>query len=383
MARLKIYKDNDVDSTVVSNLFIDEYMRDANDAQLKIYLYLLRMMNARQATSVSDIADKFNHTEKDVVRALKYWARQKLLDLDFDEDKNLVGIHIHDLCADTPADSRSSLSASFIPMPTALPASQATAGEYVSAPEVFAAPEIFAAPDTFNESAPEKKKPFPSHENYTADQLRAFKEQEETSELLFIAESYLKRPLTVTEMKKILYFMDGLHFSKDLVDYLIQYCIDRGAKSFNYIEKVAANWAAKGISTPEQAQLETAFYEKNVYIVMKNLGKSGVPTPTEVNYITRWVKEYKFSDEVILEACRRTVLATDRHRFQYADKLLGVWKEQDVHQTSDIRKLDEIHQQRRLPLSPEPVPRKSVNRFNQFEQNSYDFDALEQKLLSN
>lgn len=42
MARLTIYPDNHVDSTVVSNLFIDEYMKDANDAQLKVYLYLLR-----------------------------------------------------------------------------------------------------------------------------------------------------------------------------------------------------------------------------------------------------------------------------------------------------------------------------------------------------
>ena len=82
MSHLTIYQSNYVDATVVSNLFIDEYMKDANDAQIKVYLYLLRMMNAREATSVSDIADKFNHTEKDILRALKYWEKQRLLDLD-------------------------------------------------------------------------------------------------------------------------------------------------------------------------------------------------------------------------------------------------------------------------------------------------------------
>lgn len=46
MARIALYKDNYADSTVVSNLFIDEYMKDANDAQLKVYFYLLRMLNA-------------------------------------------------------------------------------------------------------------------------------------------------------------------------------------------------------------------------------------------------------------------------------------------------------------------------------------------------
>ncbi len=104
MARIALYKDNYADSTVVSNLFIDEYMKDANDAQLKVYFYLLRMLNAEQAISVSGIADKFNHTEKDVIRALKYWEKQQILDLDFDDNKTLVGIHLRDLSTQaTPA----------------------------------------------------------------------------------------------------------------------------------------------------------------------------------------------------------------------------------------------------------------------------------------
>ena len=41
MARIALYKDNYADSTVVSNLFIDEYMKDANDAQLKVYFLSL------------------------------------------------------------------------------------------------------------------------------------------------------------------------------------------------------------------------------------------------------------------------------------------------------------------------------------------------------
>ena len=41
MSPLKIYKENYSDATVISNRFIDEYMKEANDAQLKIYLYLI------------------------------------------------------------------------------------------------------------------------------------------------------------------------------------------------------------------------------------------------------------------------------------------------------------------------------------------------------
>ena len=66
-----IYNDRDNDATSVSNLFIDEYMKDANDAQLKVYLFLLRMMSSGRSTSISRLADQFNHTEKEVLRSLQ------------------------------------------------------------------------------------------------------------------------------------------------------------------------------------------------------------------------------------------------------------------------------------------------------------------------
>ena len=94
MSCLRIYQDNYIDATIVSNRFIDEYMADANDAQLKIYLFILRMMNAGRAFSISEIADTFNHTEKDVMRALKYWEKCRVFSLEYDSDRNLSGIHL-------------------------------------------------------------------------------------------------------------------------------------------------------------------------------------------------------------------------------------------------------------------------------------------------
>ncbi|MCH5341122.1 MAG: DnaD domain protein [Acetatifactor sp.] len=365
MARLTIYKDESVDSTVVSNHFIDEYMKDANDAQLKIYLYLLRMMNAHQATSVSDIADKFNHTEKDVIRALKYWEKHCLLDLDFDENKVLVGIHIRDL--DTPAGgNRSAAVSTFVPLPAS-----------ASQTPVNAVSTITTLPAQETESISAFEKPV-----YSADQLREFKNRQDTAQLLFIAESYIGKPLTPSEMKTILYFTDILHFSDDLIDYLLQYCVERGKKDFKYIERVAVNWAEEGITTPKQAQRAATRYDKNVYAIMNELGKSGAPTTKELEYINRWVKEYGFSPDIIFEACQRTVLATDRHRFEYAEGILSSWRNQNVHHKSDIHKIDDLYQQRRKNTPAERI-RQTGNRFNQFTQNSYDFDALEQELLSN
>lgn len=375
MACLTIYQDNHGDSTVVSNLFIDEYMKDANDAQLKVYLYLLRMMSAKLPTSVSDIADKFNHTEKDILRALMYWEQKQLLDLDFDSEKNLVGIHVRDLKSAREKGSvlAPQAMASFVPVPTmTLPKeiSEALAPDAASEP-------FSGKADAPQEALSQFEKP-----NYSADQLRNFKSRQETTQLLFIVESYLGKPLTPSEIKTILYFTDVLHFSDDLIDYLIQYCVDRGKKDFKYIEKVAIGWAEESITTPKQAQKRASRYDKNVYAIMNGLGKSNSPTAKEMEFITRWLKDYGFSTDIIIEACERTVLATDKHRFEYAESILSNWKRQNVRHKSDIQGIDDKFQQRRRSAAP-TAPKQTGNRFNQFKQNNYDFDTLEQELISN
>lgn len=349
MSRLTIYQDNYINSTVISNRFIDEYMEAANDAQLKIYLYLIRMMSARLSTSISDIADKFNYTEKDVMRALKYWEKQRLLALEYDENKNVTGIHLMDFAP-----------LSIAPATAPVPSVSVTSAQ----------PLASVVPISSKENNYIKP-------NYTLDELKAFKSDEATSRLLFITEQYLKKTLSPNEVRTILFISDRLGFSEDLIDYLIQYCVDRDKKDLRYIEKVAISWAQQGITTPKQAARLADKYDKSVYEIMKALGKNSVPTQTEVSYITRWTKEYGFTSDVIFVACERTVLATDKHRFEYADSILTSWYKAGVHHANDIQPLDEHYQKTK---TSKPAVN---NKFNQFKQNTYDFEALEKELLSN
>lgn len=365
MGSFTIYHENYTDSTVISNRFIDEYMQSANDAQLKIYLYLIRMMSARQDTSIGDIADKFNYTEKDVIRALKYWEKNHLLVLDYDDHKNITGIHMMDSSAPVPAPSGSTMAS--------YPAAIAPSAGQTTFPSGFS----YSADCEQTQTAPMSyEKP-----NYTAQDLSAFKSDEESARLLFVAEMYLKKPLTPNDMRTILFIMDKLGFSADLTDYLLQYCVDRGKKDLRYIEKVAISWAEKGITTPKQAAQLSGKYDKTVYEVMRALGKNNIPTDAEAAYVERWRQVYGFETDVILMACERTVFATDSHRFAYADGILNRWHKAGVHHKNDIKALDETHQKGK---NSRPA---ATNKFNQFKQHDYDFDAiqraLEKEILSN
>ena len=360
MGQFTIYREDVPGVTLLSNSFIDNYMKDANDAQLKIYLYLLRRLGSGQAASVSEIADFFNHTEREVLRSLKYWEKLKLLAIEYDESKNVSGIRFLK-GTDEPVT--------------------------VAAPVVVAATAVVSATaitEKAEETPAEKTDPY-KKPSYSADQLSAFKNKENIRQLFFIAESYMGRQLSVSDMKSILYLSDCLHFSDDLIDYLLQYCVDRGKKDFKYIEAVALNWAQSGVTTPKQAEKFAAKYDKSVYTIMKELGKNNTPTKKELEYIIRWTKEYGFSQDIIAIACERTVVATDSHRFEYAEGILSNWKKEDVHHKSDIQRIDAQYQksrQSRSTSSAASSSQVSSNRFNQFAQRSYDYDELEARLLS-
>ena len=398
MNRLTIYRDNNTDTTLISNRFIDEYMKDANDAQLKVYLYLLRLFSANLSTSVSDIADQFNHTEKDVIRALKYWEKNKLLSLDYNDARNLVGIHLKDL-TDSSQDKKQP--AEIVPLTPVLISNESVAPKNSDSTKAVSKTEV---DDTIAEnsmtddssqnnslrndsstidSSEEMGKPRFVKPTYSLDQIKNFSLNNEISELIFIAEQYIGKTISSNDMKCIIFFKDVLGFSTDLIDYLIQYCVDRDKKDFRYIESVAISWAEQNITTPKQAAAITKKYDKTVYTIMRALGKQSSPSTRELDYIKKWTKTYCFTNDIIIEACDKTVMSTDSHRFEYADSILANWYKAGFHTKADIKNADKNYQENRPAATASAAAKTSTNKFNQFSQRSYDYEALEKEILSN
>ena len=319
-----VYSEADLGSTLISNLFIDKYMKDANDAQLKVYLYLLRMMNAGRTTSIPDMADQFNHTEREVMRSLRYWERRGLIVLEYSGAGDLMSLRMVSPKAESetqgypvpfqgglvsggteedpdypekenrtaPAVPR--LQAMAIPAQHSVPAESASAQTASSqaAGSLTSAEQL--SPDKTGVEAEDRKTSF---RHPDAASVEAFKSSTKRAQLLYIIEQYIGKPLAPSEVESVYYISEQLHFSDALIDYLLQYCIDRGKKDFRYIQKVAVNWAERGITTPKQAERSVSSFSR------KGRGAQGV--------------------------------------------------------------------------------RPSANPFNQFEQNQYDFDELEKDILSN
>lgn len=344
MAKINLYSDKNTTVTSVSNVFIDEYMSGANGEFVKIYLYLLRQLNSLDSEfSLSEIADKFEHTEKDVKRALCYWERMQLLHLDYDTNENLVGIRLLDALSKT---------------------GQAPAN-----------PAETKAVPTQSKEAPAKK-------SYSADDIRQFMEQEPVTELVFIAEQYLGRTLTITDLNTLFYFYDELKLSVELIEYLIEYCVSNRHTSIRYIEKVAIAWSQNGYQTVEQAKQANGQYNQLYSAVMKAMGISGRSLVNgETAYIDKWKHDFGFSIELIEKACEKTMQAIHEPSFEYADRILNNWKSNNITSLEEVAKADTEHQKRKKTVAAAPKT-TSKNKFNNFDQRSYDYDQLEKMLLT-
>jgi DnaD/phage-associated family protein len=405
-------------------------MPEANGEFVKVYLYLLRCLsNHALKCSISAIADTFNHTEKDVIRALKYWERMHLIRLETEADKTISGIHllnIEEAATDYSVGTTGAVAAvenevagaasaggseiagagSSVMSATAASANEsvgvvsaATGTDTVLPGDVAAAQSnvavAFAAPGnsaavgasgasdsvgaTTLYHAPADRKP------YSADEIKNFCADPNITELFFIIETYLKHPLASTDTNTVLYWYDQLEFSSELIIYLVEYCISKGHSSMRYMDKVALGWHESGIRTVEQAKENAAIHSQAYYGVMKALGITGRNlVDSEVAFVNKWSKEYAFDLPLIREACSRTISAIHQPSFEYTDSILTNWYKNQVHTPEDIKALDESYSKNKknTPAANNSTGTAKRNRFNNFDQREYDFNQLEKMLLT-
>ena len=382
MSSIHLYQERLHADTLVPNQFIDQYMPHANGEFVKVYLYLLRCMTSNSSDcSISNIADTFNHTENDVLRALNYWEREQLLELEYNSKQELTGIRLLDMNTGSdrtamkePTETAASVMANSIPT--------AASVETNSTPEAAS-----VLPNFISEASKECAK-----KEYSLDEIKAFRQNPDISELFFITETYLKHPLSSTDINTILYWYDTLEFSTDLIEYLVEYCISKGHSSIRYMDKVAIGWKESNITNVMQAKENAAIHSQVYYGVIKALGITGRNlVESEQQFLHKWTDEYHFDLELIQEACGRTITAIHQPSFEYTDSILSSWFKNNVHTLADIKALDEAFEKKKKETASSTLPKAQTqqtqtatkrNKFANFNQREYDYDQLEKVLLN-
>lgn len=410
MTAINISSDIATSFTTVSDIFIDQYMPKANGEFVKVYLYLLRATGSGAGiATISEIADHFSNTEADIIRALNYWVSEGILQVQTGADGQIIGINLCSLSVSGMQAAQSNIQSAVADNAAQdnLQNGVVNNGAQNSLQNGVVnnvAQNISTANIRMQDSVVAKlktqatDKPASSQKEYTLDEIKEFRKNPDISELFFIIETYLKHTLSSSDTNMVLYWLDELHFSTDLVEYLVEYCITKGHSSLRYMNKVALGWADAGIKTIDQAKDDAAAHSQIYYSVMKALGITGRNlVDSEVSLINKWVGEYGFDIELVKAACSKTISAIQKPSFEYTDSILANWRKKDVHTLKDVEVLDANFAKANKASAtgssqgtnaangsskPKSNNPGSKNKFNNFNQRNNDYDKLEKLFLN-
>lgn len=331
--------------TPVADTFIDTYMAAANGEYVKVYLYILRHQN-KEDLSLEQIADALNHTEADVKRAINYWQKAGVLENAQENPSESILIEQNRTNCSMDIEVTSTVD-------------KETAAAQVQSP------------------------------TYSAAQVSRLNNDEEFSQLLYIAQKFLNKAFTPRDCQVFAYLYDTLGMNIGLLEYLAEYCAQNGHTSVRYLETVALSWHEKGIRTALEAQEYSTSYTKDAFAVMKAFGlNSRKPAVPEQKLMEKWFKDYGFDRELVLEACSRTINAIHTPSFQYADSILTDWKKAGVKTLADVKGMDARRAERannadkrfrsygNAVNNVQNNRKSSSNQFHNFKQRDTDYDAL-------
>ncbi len=418
--------------TTIYNSFIEDYMPAANGSYVKVYLYIAKCLQAKESNfSISSLADQLENTEKDILRALMYWEKKGLMSLNRDKATGeILGLEMlipfaerdFDTYENTAKESAASLGVdsdlsetgalnrrnsdfsetgaldrrnSDLSETGVLDRRNSDFSETDAANISTYESSGTDAPSNVNSdvhrasnSAQEKNSSAVKPIQVSPEQIQELSANEDFVWVCNVVESYLERPMKPTEIQLITYLYGTLHFSRELILHLYDYCISMGKTACNYIQTVALSWHEQGIKTPEQAQNASVRYLASYNAVSKALGLGRGLAEIEKKYVDHWQNDWNMDLSVILEACNRTVLKLHHADFKYTEGILSHWNEQNVRTLQGVEQSDlhyaqtkEQKEKKKPSTSGKQPPRNQFQNFKQRDVSSEELQELERKLL--
>lgn len=325
------------DATPIENLFLMEYMYDAPEAALKVYLYARMLaLHPELNGTLRDLAKALRMTEEEAAGAFDYWERRGL---------------VRRLTDQPPTYAFRSLRSPSLLVDSALDR------------------EMYANRD-FNNNL---RKLF-------GDQL-----------------------IGDHEIRKAADWQNILKFDQDAILRMVAYGIEVSPRKnpkppsvFKRVDKLAEEWARQGIRTLEQVEAaidEAQDVTLTLRAVMDKLGIARRETTApEREAVRKWVREWGFTQEEILEACDATLNARNP-TIRYLDAILEGRRqagEDDYPELVAI--LRELNPQSPLPspdekrryqaLKERGIPSSMMRQaaIQCHRANKYRFDDLEWRL---
>lgn len=294
----------------VPNCVVDEHIKLAGAAQLKVLLYILRHSSAQLNTE--EIGKVLSMHPADVTDSINFWINCGLLQR---VDSFLL-----------PADN----------MPTAHTAPAEKTAEIDTVVQV---PVQSTVPAVEHKRKPTRP-PRPDGP-YIAERIL---KDEEFAFLAEEAQAIIGKPLSTGDLGILLnlHDMDGLPI--DVITMLLQFCVSREKYGMKYIESVGISWAEQGVDNVSKAEEKIKEFSRKrdawgTVSEIFGIKSVGSPTKTQLEFSNRWLNEWGFKRDAIRLAYETCVDKKGEYNLRYIDGIIKKWHKSGVHTVKEIELL--------------------------------------------
>ncbi len=303
----------------VPSVIVDDYIKLASGANLKVLLYMLRNGSA----DINQICTDLNLTDETVEDSFAFWAQLGVLS--------------------TPDKTESSTTA--------------------------IKPKKSQKPKTIENKS--DAVPIKSATDYSPTHLMPTEIDaiiKKNNELAFLSQQVqvsFARTLTYSEQNLLIWMHQTLGFKAEIILTLCEYCANCGKANARYIESVANSWFSAEIDTLEKANNEVnRLNAKKSYInsICSMLRLASYPSSNQLKIIENW-QTLGIADELIILAYDRTIDSIGSLKFPYMNKILLNWHTNGLNSVADVESFESGS--------------KKVSAAAKQTDHSYDLDKFE------
>ena len=300
----------------VPTCVVDQHMKLAGAAQLKVLLYLLR--HAGEPVTLDGLAFAVGQKSEDTLDALLYWVNCGVL-------------------------SRDGTSGGIFFPPAVEAAGQAVTEPAESADSSAVTPPVAEIKNALGMAAPRVRDKI----RYPFDECMRFVAQDEQlRNMLLTVENIMGKQLTHTEASCFVTLVKWYGLPCTVVPMLIQYCKSIGKSSLAYMESTGIGWAQEEIDTFEKAERKiiAQMARRKAWNTVRSALEipERKPTESEITHCDRWINIWHIEVELIRHAYDKCVNKNGKPSFAYINGILKRYYEKGITTAPDALRLDEM-----------------------------------------
>lgn len=220
--------------------------------------------------------------------------------------------------------------------------------------------------------------------NYEINEIKEIiNKNDEISELFSYVEEVTGALLDINDLNIVYSFYEYYMLPAGVIHFLVAYCVNNNKRNLKYMEKIAQDWSKNNIKSLDEAEKYLTNYNKEYKQILDALGvKTGVVEANK-NIMDKWLMTDKISIELIIEACKRTVIQTGSSSLNYVETILQGWVKSGIKTIEEVKKSDKsFKESKKNSQKNNNQPFKSQKpKFTDYQQRNLDFDKLQREAM--